>query len=372
MGKKKSIAIAITGNIYTDQRIIRIANTLQENNFDVSVYYRPFLKYTNIHIENKTKTIAYPFEIVSVNSILNKGFLFYLLYNLILFCKLIFKKIDILYAVDSDTLLAMTLLTKIKSKPLIYDAHEYFTEVPELIGKAFKKRIWNWITQWGVNSSLIRLTVSETLTKELSKKYNKTFDSIINVPILTSPLNNKIRIKKPIILYQGALNAGRELHLLISAMKRLPNFTCLIVGEGDLSIELRNLVSEQEINNVSFLGLLSPNELSNMTNNAFIGFNLLESNSLSYYYSLSNKYFDYMHAGVPSLSSQLPEYELLNTELKCGLCIENTSDKIVESVNFLFNNKKEYQIMVENAIIASANHNWQKESQKLLTILNRI
>jgi len=366
MGHKKNIIIAITGHIITDQRIIRIASSLDANQFHVTVYYRAYFK----NKETESKPLGpYPFKTHKMAFLFNKGVLFYTLFNLRLLCLLLFKRAQIYCAVDSDTLLAFTLLSKIKNIPLVYDAHEYFAEVPELENKKQKKAIWHWITQKGVNQSCARYTVSESLAVVLSKRYNAPFETIRNVPIYKEK-DTHIKFSKPTVLYQGALNKGRELELLIKAMQSLPEFDCLIVGEGDLSAKLRQQSKNNA--NVQFLGLLTPDKIKTITQKVFFGYNLLESKSLSYYYSLSNKYFDYMQAGVPSISSALPEYELLNQKWACGICIPNEENDLIDCLKKYANDHLAYEKLQQNALLASLNNNWEIESQKLVQIYTTI
>ncbi|MDI1234988.1 MAG: glycosyltransferase [bacterium] len=366
MGHNKNIIIAITGHIITDQRMIRIASTLQANQFNVTVYYRPYFKFK---VKRKKVVDSYPFNIRKMVFMVNNGILFYAFYNIRLFLLLLFRRADLYCAVDSDTLVAFTLLSKLKNTPLIYDAHEYFAEVPELKNKTFKQNIWHWITQKGVNQSINRYTVSESLAKALSERYKAPFETIRNVPHYQEK-DIHIKFDKPTILYQGALNQGRELELLINSMKQLPEFDCLIIGEGDLSSELRMLA--KHISNVQFLGLLSPEKINTITQKVFLGFNLLDATSLSYYYSLSNKYFDYMQAGIPSISSNLPEYELLNKTLGCGVCIPNSEINFISCVKKYANDRTAYNNLQQNALLASLNNNWELESQKLVQIYTAI
>ena len=69
----------------------------------------------------------------------NKGFLFYAEYNFRLFFLLLFSKKDILLSNDADTLLANFLASKLQNKKLVFDSHELFSEVPELVEKPFVK-----------------------------------------------------------------------------------------------------------------------------------------------------------------------------------------------------------------------------------------
>lgn len=366
MGHKKNIVIAITGHIITDQRIIRIASSLQANQFNVTVYYRAYFKFKE---SQKKSTGTYPFKIRKMSFLFNSGVLFYAFYNLRLFLLLFFRRTSIYCAVDSDTLLAFTLLSKIRNTPLVLDAHEYFAEVPELENKPQKKNIWHWITQKGIQQSTSRYTVSESLARVLSERYKTTFETIRNVPFYKEK-DIHIKFNKPTILYQGALNKGRELELLIRSMKRLPEFDCLIIGEGDLSIDLRAQANGQT--NIEFLGLLTPEKINTITQKVFFGYNLLDASSLSYYYSLSNKYFDYMQAGVPSISSALPEYILLNEKLGCGVCIPNSEEAFINCLKKYANDQAAYEKLQQNALLASLNNNWELESQKLVQIYTAI
>jgi hypothetical protein len=367
MDKRKIIQIATISNIHFDQRMIRIASSLQSFGYDVRLIFRPIVKYGNALDSNA----QFSFVIQPMRVFPNTGFLFYLLFNLKLIFKLLFTKTDIFYAVDSDTLLAMTFLSILKQKPMIYDAHEYFAEVPELNGQPLKKKIWHCITQFGVNKSALNITVSKTLAERLEKKYQQTFKVLRNLPYYDSQKNIP-KEAKPVVIYQGAINEGRELELLIRCMSQLKSFDCWLVGEGDLSKKLRQLKSELHADNVSFLGVLSPDELKKLTPKCFIGYNLLNNSSISYQDSLSNKYFDYMNAGIPSLSSHLAEYTHLNNTWQCGVCIQNNEEELLAILNQLIKHPNQYDFLKNNALIASQSLNWENESKLLKEWLEKI
>lgn len=360
MGKQQVI-IGISGHVVSDQRMKRIASALLEKNLDVTLYYRQYFKYQKIDTK-----IHFPFNTNAMKLWFNNGVLFYLNLNIYLFFRLLFKPCNYLYAVDSDTLLAFTLLSKIKGVPLIYDAHEYFCEVPELKHSKTKKSIWNWVTKFGVKQAIYCITVGKMLAVELEKRYGKPFMVVRNVPVSTDyPISEKF--ENPSIIYQGALNEGRQLELLIDAMASLPEFDCIIVGEGDLSVALRNRANDAT--NIHFKGLMTPDELMTITPKCFAGFNLLDAQgSLSYHFSLSNKYFDYIHASIPSISSNLPEYMTLNAENGCGVCIEDTQEALILTLKNWIQNPDIYQKFIENTNIAKGVYNWETEKNTLKAI----
>lgn len=364
---KKIITIGISGHIHTDQRMKRIAGSLSKNGASVFLYYREHFKFKPVKTADQL-----PFTTIGMRILVNKGILFYAFLNWQLFWKLLFKKTDIYYAVDADTLPAFTMLSILKGKPLMYDAHEYFCEVPELQNSRLKKKVWDIITRIGVKRASKCLTVGPMLALELEKRYHKAFAVVRNTTKITEHLSTDRPLPftlpdKPIILYQGALNKGRELELLIKAMPDLPEFHCLLAGEGDLSESLRD--QAKSMDNVQFAGLLSPDTLKTLTPQCFAGYNLLDAEgSLSYYFSLSNKYFDYIHAGIPSISSHLPEYEALNDSNGCGVCIENTKEELIKTLKNWLADTELYQKFRENTNIARKVCQWETDEAALLAL----
>lgn len=364
MDKKKTLTIGLSGNLLSDQRMQRIAQALHEDGWSVTVLYRNYYKYD---AGAKPAADHRPYHSEAIRCLFSAGIGFYLCFNLMLFLKLLFRKTDAYYAVDSDTLPAFILLSLIRRKRLIYDAHEYFSEVPELKGKTVKKRIWHLITKMGVARADTCITVGPLLAAELERVYKKPFHALRNVPLWQSNPSAPA-FERPVLLYQGALNEGRMLELLIQAMKDLPEFDCILAGEGDLSKTLR--AAAAGLPNVRFAGLMTPGALRELTPRCFAGFNLLDaSGSLSYYYSLSNKYFDYMQAGIPSVSSDLPEYAALNARWDCGICIENSQTALISVLRAWKNNPPLYAKLKENAKFAAEANHWALEKQMLLNLI---
>lgn len=344
--------------------MIRICNTLANEGYKVSLLGR-IRKNSPLLPKRKFEQIRFklPFE---------KGPLFYLFLNIRFIIYLALKKIDILNACDADTLLTAYFLKLFKKFKLVYDAHEYFTEVPELENREHIKYIWKQIESLGIKKSDAAYTVSERLAKILER--DTCFEVIKNVPLIKEKprqLEFKNRLRNPFILYQGALNTGRGLYQLIDACQKL-NIMVKLVGAGDLDTSLRNYVQEKGFSNVEFTGRLKPEELHNLTRKAFLGYNLLEARSKSYYYSLSNKFFDYMQAGLPSLNSDFPEYNAILQKYKCGSCINLETHAIVTEISNYLENESYYLNRCKNSILAAEEFCWEKEKPRLLKIYSKL
>jgi glycosyltransferase involved in cell wall biosynthesis len=301
-----------------------------------------------------------------LHCIFNKGKLFYLEFNIRLFWFLLFCKASIFLAVDLDTLLPNLLISKARSKKLVFDSHEYFTEVPEVVNRKVTKCIWGIIAKIAIPHADLAYTVGPALAGIFTEKYGNKFHCILNVPAFIKLPEVNIK-KEAIIFYQGALNEGRGLEALILSMRKV-NGLLQIAGEGDLSERLRGMVEEEKLTDkVKFLGFILPEELPYFTQKASITCNLLEHRGESYYYSLANKFFDYIHAGIPQVCANFPEYEAINKEYEVAILVPSEVEAIAKAINNLLEDK-ELQIRLQNnCILASQVYNLQNESQKLIT-----
>jgi hypothetical protein len=135
MTKKKRAIVSVTNDLYTDNRVNKICLFLVEEGYDVLLVGR--LRKNSLPLASrayKTKRLKLLFD---------KGPLFYASYNLRLFFLLLVQRADVLVANDLDTLLANFVAKKFKpSTKVVYDSHEYFTEVPELTKRPRIQRFW--------------------------------------------------------------------------------------------------------------------------------------------------------------------------------------------------------------------------------------
>jgi glycosyltransferase involved in cell wall biosynthesis len=365
----KRIIFTITNDLTHDRRMQRICGGLVEEGYDVLLVGR--------NRGNSKPLDAHPFRQRRLNCFFEKGKLFYIEYNIRLFFFLLFKRCDIICGIDLDTLLACTLAAKIRGKKLAYDAHEYFTEVPEVVDRPVVKRIWRWVENFCVPKCDLCYTVGPALAELFEKKHGKKFYVIRNVPVLDDSGLLRHRpgqegVGGKYILYQGALNIGRGLKELIGAMKHL-DISLKIAGEGDLSEELRDLAKKLGVaDKVYFLGWVHPDQLRELTTNACIGYNVLAEMGLSYYYSLSNKFFDYIHAAIPSLSNPFPEYKAINERYEVTLYTNLSEAEIVHNIERLLKDAALYNYLKGNCVKARLELNWQQEVKELRRIYGLI
>ncbi len=359
------IVATVTNDLHYDQRMHRICSTLAEQGgYSILLVGRV--------LPDSKPLEAMPFSLVRLKCFFQRGFLFYLEYNVRLFLFLLINPFDAVNIVDLDTMPAGVLAGKLRGKKIVFDAHEHFTEVPEVTFRPFVKWVWHQVGLWGIPKCHAAYTVGPALAKLLTQVYKKPFSTVRNVPMANAGnLNTNLSLPHtdmPYILYQGALNVGRGLPQAIAAMHQIRHVRLLLAGEGDLSTQLREQVAKAGLcDKVIFLGRLKPDYLRVYTAKAWLGLNLLEPIGLSYYYSLANKFFDYVQAGVPGLTVDFPEYRTVVDQHPVALLLPDIEpETIAQTVNDLRQNEKAHRSMRQACENAAEEYLWEKERDVLL------
>ena len=367
----KKIYFLVSNDLNTDQRMIRICTALQSQGYDCELVGRQLPQSQPLHKQ--------PFAQYRFNCFFNKGKFFYLELNLRLFFFLLFKKYDAVCAIDLDTILPAYYVAKWRGKKLIYDAHEYFSEVPEVINRPRTKKIWEWVANRTIPNCRHAYTVCQSLADIFLERYKTHFEVIRNVPFANKENADLVPINtyppQPfILLYQGVLNEGRGLAQLIAAMPNTQNVLLWIAGEGDISAELRALVQGKNLQDkVIFLGKIAPHLLKEKTAAAHLGVNLLENKSLNYYYSLANKCFDYIQAHKPALNMDFPEYQRINHEYKTSVLLPDLAPAtILNAIQTLQNDANLYAELQKNTVEAAQIYTWEREQIKLFAFYERV
>lgn len=355
----------------TDQRVRRMIGTLLKEESEIFLIGRI--------LPNSMPMSDVSFAYRRLRMVFRNGPLFYAFFNIRLFFILLFRKRpDLLISNDLDTLLANYLVSRIRRIPVLYDSHEYFTEVPELVDRPRTKKIWERIEKRILPKITFAITVSDSIATEYSKKYGTQFRVIRNLSEARTPEKDPdfhdrypSRYK---IIYQGALNLGRGLELLIASMQWLQDTTLLIAGDGDIRIELHQLVQKLKISDkVVFLGKIPPQTLHKITSQCDLGVSLEEDLGLNYRMALPNKIFDYIQARIPVYCSDLQEMKKLVEKYQIGEVVrEREPRKISSQILEILQNQQERLHWKKNLDMAAVELCWENEEKKLTGLLNEI
>lgn len=360
----KRIVFTVTNDLNYDQRMIRICTSLTNAGY--------FVLLIGKRNRNSLPLITKNYRQKRLFTFFKSGFGFYAEYNTRLFFALLFTKSDMLCCIDLDTILPVWLVSKIKGTKRLYDAHEFFSQQKEIISRPFVHAFWAKLEKLLVPKFKLGYAVSQSIVLEFKTRYGVQYEVIRNMPLLKE-LPIEETIKEKIILYQGAVNEARGLEFLVPAMKNI-DAVLHIYGDGNYLQQTKKIIKANNLQNKVFLkGKMLPHELDAITRQAIIAVNLVENKGLNQYYSLANKFFDYIQNGIPQVSMDFPEYKKINDEYEVAVLIANLNPETISAaINKLLHDEALYQRLAKNCLQARQVFNWQEEEKKLLNFYNTI
>lgn len=386
---KKTLFFTVTNDLVFDQRMIRICTSLAGAGYNVTLV-------GSAHRDSPPLS-KQPFRQHRLKTLFRHGKGFYLEYNLRLLFYLLSQKIDAICAIDLDTILPCYFLSRIRRIPRLYDAHELFCEMQEVVSRPFVYTLWKKVERYCVPKFPHGYTVNGLIAAEFRKMYGVEYAVIRNMPTLTPadgepaastpggpqrlpgiPLSPEPAATPPLptgrfILYQGAVNEGRCFETLIPAMQTV-DAPLVICGAGNFMSQARALVRQYDLEEkILFRGQVRPEELQSITRAAFAGITLFDRRGISNYYSLANRFFDYIHAGIPQVAVDYPAYREINNSCTIAVLIDEPGIReISESLNRLLHNTGLYQALVDNCKQARLRYNWQEEETTLISLYQQI
>ena len=373
MKAKNKVIVCVSNDLVTDNRVAKTCSLLQELDYEVLLIGRKKKNSPAMNSRNyPTKRMKLLFE---------KGPLFYFALNLRLFIYLLFNKVNLIFSNDLDTLPACYLAFKLKRRSkIIYDTHELFTEVSELINRPIKRKIWLKIEQAIFPKLETIITVNDSIAEVYFKKYQVPVHVVRNIPpqYEIQNLNDRkamgIRENDFLLIIQGSgLNKDRGIEEAILAMKYCQDCRLLIVGDGDVIPDAKSLVQENQLSeSVQFLSRRPYMELMKITEMADIGLLMDKAVNQNHELALPNKLFDYMHANTPVLSNQLKEIEKFICANNIGVVINDVNPEgIAKAIMDLKNDRPFLEGLKENCKKTALIEHWGNEKKRLIKAINQ-
>jgi glycosyltransferase involved in cell wall biosynthesis len=368
---KKAI-VSVINDLVTDQRVHKTCTTLHEMGFDVLLVGRR--KQDSLPLANR----AYSTHRMKLSA--EKGIWFYVFFQWRLLVFLMRNKSDVYVSNDLDTLWPNFLVSKWRKKPLVYDAHEIFTEVPELVNRKFKQKIWKRLERKLFPKLKFVFTVNDSIADWYEKEYRIRPVVVRNIPRLKTAPSRALTRKevhlpenKKIILLQGAgINVHRGAEEAVEAMQFLDNAVLLIIGGGDVLSQLKEMAEKEHLDGrIIFVNKLPPDELYAWTKLADIGLTLDKDTNINYRFSLPNKIFDYIHAGIPALASDLVEVKKIVETYNVGRIAPDHDPKTIAKCLEEMLRSPDYGKWKANTEIASKELNWEKEEEQIRKIYSQ-
>lgn len=367
----KKIIVSVINDLSTDQRVHRHCETLVQMGYEVLLVGRK--------LPNSLPLAERSYATKRMNLVFKKGAFFYAEYNCRLFLFLLFKSFDGLLSNDLDTLLANFLAAKIKRKEVVYDSHEYFVEVPELMEKPMVKKVWLFIEKFIFPRLDYVFTVNDSIANLYHTQYGNKIGVVRNLPfkkVIPKVTKKELGLPedKKIILMQGAgINKDRGAEELVEAIYFMHSDKeiFLIIGSGDVIPDLEDKIWRHGLGEKVYIKKKMPmEELIKYTSVADLGVSMDKDTNLNYRYSLPNKLFDYIQCGVPVFASNLVEVRRIVEDYKVGYIASNHEPNYLGN-RFLeiFADEETLKVYKSNAIKAAEELCWENEKIKFEQII---
>ena len=364
-----NILFVSLSSLDNDTRILKSIRTLKKSNYtieSISNGTHKFFDFNNYNINYRAKRY---FGIPKIGKV-------YLWFKILrLLSKLNLKEYSIIHCNDLNTLPIGYIIKKFYNKDvkIVYDAHEYETEINGLSGvqKSITKRIERFL----IKHADAVICVSNAIAEEYVKLYSiKKPALVLNTPALTTIVKKDmfretlgIAKEKTIFLYQGGLSRGRGIEILIDAFKQINDDKSVIVfmGYGVLAETIKN--TSKEYDNIYFHEAVSPEVLLEYTSSADFGILFYENSCLNHYFCSPNKMFEYLMAELPVIVSNLYEMKRLVEDNNIGVVAkENTPTGLRESIEEATKlDSKELEVNIQRVRHI---YNWEEQEKVLISL----
>lgn len=282
-------------------------------------------------------------------------------------------KPDVVHCHDTLVLplgVVVKLFTRAK---VIYDAHELESNRNGLTELQSRLTLWVERLLWQFVDGLI--VVSPSIQNWYQKKLGEKKSAVIlNAPIFLENelrggdyLRRKFSIPPDcrIFIYVGILGEGRGINLVTEAFIDTGISSHVVfLGYGDLLDQLKRLAEEYP--NVHVHDAVPHSQVVSIVKSADFGLCLVQNVSLSDYYCLPNKLFEYCFAGVPVLASDFPDIRSVIRDYDIGECCNLEIGAVRKAIINLEKTSKKFSFSDISLL------SWQAQQAKLINLYEHI
>ncbi len=290
---------------------------------------------------------------------------------------------DIVHANDLDTLFVSAAAARRLKARLVYDSHELWLESARYLREtgALNRLRYRLTERRLIGRADAVIAVTPSRGAAMEEMYPSLRGRVTIVENSAEPfdlfpvresLHGKLGIPAgtPVVLYQGIICPERGLEELLQAAALLApgSAAIVIVGHDAWGGHLHELHREMGLEGKVFLLPPVPSErLPEVTVSADAGLILFRNTCLNHYYSLPNKLYEYMMAGVPVIASGFPEMRRVIEESRCGILLQDQDPRsIADAITEMTGSPLEMKKMGERGRAAALErYNWPVQAGRL-------
>lgn len=362
--KPSVISVVLHPFVIFDSRVLKECRSLQKSGFDVRVvgFHQDRLK----EFDTIWDVAVHRIKLKTTSSRYLKYLEF--IYRIIRY----YRNTDIIHCNDLQTLPIGVIIKKFFSKSIkiVYDAHEYETEVYSY--KGIKKHFIKILERSLIRYADCVITVNDSIAREYVRLYGIPIPYIVlNCPPYQDAEKKNIfrkdlgiRDDQTIFLYQGGLGEGRGIELILQAFGRLEEDNVVIfMGSGPLEEMIKEYAEKYP--NVFYHKAVPPDVLLEYTSSADFGLIIFKNICLNHYYCSPTKMFEYIMAEIPLIVSDLYELRRMVEGNGIGIVMRDYSvESLIEAIRDV--DRIDRDKMSDNLKRLKRIYNWEEQEKVLL------
>jgi glycosyltransferase involved in cell wall biosynthesis len=288
------------------------------------------------------------------------------------------SRADVYEANDLPPLLAAVVSARLRRKPVVFRAHELWSEATPNVRFAgfwrFMERCLVPRCDYVVTPDAHRSRIYEVELGARRAPLTIRNCPPYRPPIASSRLRDELQRRgirfSTIVLYQGLVDSGRCIEEIAEATRFFDDGVVLVImglGYGRWATPATAL---REYDRIVVLPPVPYHEVVPFTASADIGILLYRNDCRNNYYCAPNKLFEYMMMGLPMIAANYPGLVPLVEGEDVGLCVAPESPPaIAAAVNCLAADPERRERMSANGLrLTRDRYNWEVESTPLLQL----
>ena len=271
------------------------------------------------------------------------------------------KRIDYIHSHDFDTLPMGVLISKLKGVPLIYDAHESYSDMVSNKLPEDMTRMMKWLEHKLTRHADRIILANDKIGPLVSDEADKWI-TIMNCPGRLD-YRTKLDGGKFVLGYVGSLENGRFVQGLIDAVNMTTDWWLVIAGKGSLKLK------GADNGKVQHYGHLNLEEARQLMGRCDLLSVLFEPGNANDYIGTPNRLFEAMAMGVPVVANWNTYSGQITKETDCGFVIDANKFPLKNLMDYI--SREPSQLMKKGLKGYDAwlnKYNWAAQERKLIAM----
>lgn len=291
---------------------------------------------------------------------------------------------DVIHAHDLITLPAAVKTAHGLGARVIYDAHEL--EQHRSNPGPLWARLWTRHHEHKYAPLADRVvTVSDSIANHLEAELNVQRPLVVfNSPTVMSdkPGHRDVRgdlslpDNAPLVIYVGKLTTNRGLEMVVEALARADEIHFVCVGSRVPIVEqsVRDLAQTLNVQGrLHILDPVPPDSIVPYIRTADLSVIPTQDASLSYRYSMPNKLFESVFAGLPVVVSDLPDMRRFVERTGTGIVMNQADPKdIARALREAYARRADFALSPERMCKIVGDYGWDTQGQKLIALYDSL